>query len=125
MTTEDRNLALRAAILEWQKKYGIRDGDPMLATLELFHIYFEGLQGPDAATAQRPLLFEEFRGSLELVDERAKSFVKQSAELIGGDADLFSTPGAAPFVSRFRYHLARLIRRRCRCSRRQVHSLSA
>lgn len=81
MTTEDRNLALRAAILEWQKKYGIRDGDPMLATLELFHIYFEGLQ-PDAAAAQRPLLFEEFRGSLELVDERAKSFVKQSAELI-------------------------------------------
>jgi len=83
VNTEDRNLALRAAILEWQKKYGIRDGDPMLATLDLFHIYFEGLGAPDAATAQRPLLFEEFRGSLELVDERAKSFVKQSAELIG------------------------------------------
>jgi len=83
VNTEDRNLALRAAILEWQKKYGIRDGDPMLATLELFHIYFEGLQVRDAATAHRPLLFEEFRGSLELVDERAKSFVKQSAELIG------------------------------------------
>lgn len=83
MTTEARKLALRTAILEWQKKYGIRDGDPMLATLELFHIYFEGLQTPDEATAQRPLLFEEFRGSLELVDERARSFVKQSAELIG------------------------------------------
>ena len=39
MTTEDRNLALQNAVLEWQKKYGIRDGDPMLASLELFHIY--------------------------------------------------------------------------------------
>ncbi len=72
---------MRAAILEWQKKYGIRDGDPMLATLELFHIYFEGLQS-NSTPSQRPLLFEEFRGSLELMDERAKSFVKQSTELI-------------------------------------------
>jgi hypothetical protein len=36
---EQRNLALQNAVLEWQKKYGIRDGDPMLASLELFHIY--------------------------------------------------------------------------------------
>ena len=42
MNGEERNLTLQNAVLEWQKKYGIRDGDPMLASLELFHIYLRG-----------------------------------------------------------------------------------
>ena len=33
MNGEERNLTLQNAVLEWQKKYGIRDGDPMLASL--------------------------------------------------------------------------------------------
>ena len=80
MSPEERNLALQNAVLEWQKKYGIRDGDPMLASLELFHIYLR-TQEPSANGA-RPPTFEEFRESIELLDQRTKTFAKQAAELI-------------------------------------------
>ena len=80
MNTEERNLALQNAVLEWQKKYGIRDGDPMLASLELFHIYLRTFE--PSSTGPRSPTFEEFRESIELLDQRTKSFAKQAAELI-------------------------------------------
>ena len=80
MSPEERNLALQNAVLEWQKKYGIRDGDPMLASLELFHIYLR-TQEP-SANGSRPPTFEEFRESIELLDHRTKTFAKQATELI-------------------------------------------
>jgi hypothetical protein len=80
MNGEERNLALQNAVLEWQKKYGIRDGDPMLASLELFHIYLR-TQKP-SANGTCPPTFEEFRESIELLDQRTKTFAKQAAELI-------------------------------------------
>ena len=80
MTTEDRNLALQNAVLEWQKKYGIRDGDPMLASLELFHIYLR--TNEPTASGSRPPTFEEFRESIEFLDQRTRTFAKQAAELI-------------------------------------------
>jgi hypothetical protein len=79
MNTEERNLALQNAVLEWQKKYGIRDGDPMLASLELFHIYLRTFE--PSSTGPRSPTFEEFRESIELLDQRTKSFAKQAAEL--------------------------------------------
>ena len=79
MNTEERNLALQNAVLEWQKKYGIRDGDPMLASLELFHIYLRTFE--PSSTGQRSPTFEEFRESIELLDQRTKTFSKQAAEL--------------------------------------------
>ncbi|MEO8354155.1 MAG: hypothetical protein ABI680_20695 [Chthoniobacteraceae bacterium] len=80
MNPEERNLALQNAVLEWQKKYGIRDGDPMLASLELFHIYLRTFE-PSSSGSRSPT-FEEFRESIELLDQRTKSFAKQAAELI-------------------------------------------
>lgn len=80
MTAEERNLALQNAVLEWQKKYGIRDGDPMLASLELFHIYLRTFE--PSANASRSPTFEEFRESIELLDQRTKTFAKQATELI-------------------------------------------
>ena len=80
MNAEERNLALQNAVLEWQKKYGIRDGDPMLASLELFHIYLRTSE--PTATGSRPPTFEEFRESIELLDQRTKTFAKQASELI-------------------------------------------
>lgn len=79
MNTEERNLALQNAVLEWQKKYGIRDGDPMLASLELFHIYLRTFE--PSSTGPRSPTFEEFRESIELLDQRSKSFAKHAAEL--------------------------------------------
>ena len=80
MNAEERSLALQNAVLEWQKKYGIRDGDPMLASLELFHIYLR--TNEPTASGSRPPTFEEFRESIEFLDQRTRTFAKQAAELI-------------------------------------------
>ena len=80
MNEEERNLALQNAVLEWQKKYGVRDGDPLLASLELFHLYLRKF--PPSPTGSRSPTFEEFRESIEILDQRTKIFVKQAAELI-------------------------------------------
>ena len=82
MIGEDSELALKNAVLEWQKKYGIRDGDPLLASLELFHIYLRISQPSAGQQASRPPTFEDFRASVELLDQRSKGFAKQAAELI-------------------------------------------
>ena len=80
MNTEERNLTLQNAVLEWQKKYGIRDGDPMLASLELFHIYLRTHEQP--SNGSHSPTFGEFRESIEVLDQRTKTFAKQAAELI-------------------------------------------
>ena len=80
MSDQSLKLALRNNILQWQKKYGVVDGDPILACLELFEIYFTAIQ--PRGEGSRPATFEEFRSSLELLDQRGKAFTKQAAEVI-------------------------------------------
>lgn len=82
MISEDSELALKNAVLEWQKKYGIRDGDPLLASLELFHIYIHITHPPAGQQGSRPPTFDDFRASVELLDQRSKGFAKQAGELI-------------------------------------------
>jgi hypothetical protein len=77
---EERKLALQNAVLEWQKKYGVRDGDPLLASLELFHLYLQKF--PPSPSGSRSPTFEEFRESIEILDQRTKTFLKQASELI-------------------------------------------
>jgi len=92
-------LALRNCILQWQKKYGVVDGDPILACLELFEIYFTAIR--PKSSDSRPPTFEEFRSSLELLDQRSKGFTKQAAEVI---QEMRAVPD---FRRRFRaYHVA-------------------
>jgi hypothetical protein len=78
---EQREIALRTAVLEWQKKYGIQDGDPLLASLELFQICFGSFQSATQGDGSYFPSFEEFRDSIELLDARSKTFSKQAAEL--------------------------------------------
>lgn len=82
MIGEDSELALKNAVLEWQKKYGIRDGDPLLASLELFHIYLRITHPAAGQQGSRSPTFEDFRASVELLDQRSKGFAKQAGELI-------------------------------------------
>ncbi len=82
MIGEESELTLKNAVLEWQKKYGIRDGDPLLASLELFHIYFRITHPPAEHQGSRPPTFDDFRASVELLDQRSKGFVKQAGELM-------------------------------------------
>jgi hypothetical protein len=80
MKGDPREMMLRTAVLEWQKKYGVQDGDPLLASLELFQIYLANLQTGDASGSG--LSFQEFRESFELLDQRSKIFAKHAADLI-------------------------------------------
>src|SRR5688500_10465108 len=84
MKNEQREVALRTAVLEWQKKYGIQDGDPLLASLELFQIYLGTFQSGTPGNGSHFPSFEEFRDSIELLDARSKAFSKQVAELTDG-----------------------------------------
>ena len=63
MSDDDPKLALKNAILEWRKKYSVQDGDPMLAAVELWEIYFihAQLNGPK----EQPPSFEDFRSTME------------------------------------------------------------
>ena len=79
--SEDAPVAdLRAGIARWQQKYCIADEDPALACLELFDLYVTSLRQrtPDSP----PLRFEEFRSTMELLDQRSKGFAKHAFELI-------------------------------------------
>ena len=80
MNIEESKLALKAAILEWQKKQGVADNDPMLAQLQLWEVYFNNtrLQSSKESIPS----FGEFRSSLEQMERLSQGFSKQTAELI-------------------------------------------
>ena len=74
---------LAVAISDWQRKHRIADGDPMIAALELVRIYLRHAREVDDNPGAPPPSFEDFRGTIELLDRRSKSFVQQAADIIG------------------------------------------
>jgi len=80
MDNDDTTTAFTHAVLRWQKKYGIGDGDPMLASLELLDIYFNARR--PVAGDGRPPTFEEFRESLDTLQQRSREFTRHANELI-------------------------------------------
>jgi hypothetical protein len=77
------NDPLTEAIGEWQRKHHIADGDPMIAALDLVRIYLQHSRKVDDTSDASPPTFEDFRGTIELLDRRSKAFVQQAADLIG------------------------------------------
>ena len=75
----DSSDPLADAIADWQRKHRIADGDPMIAALELVRVYLHHARPID--DAQIPS-FEDFRGTVELLDRRSKSFINQAADLV-------------------------------------------
>ena len=74
---------LARAIGEWQRKHHIADGDPMIAVLELVRVYLKHSRETDNDPAASPPSFEDFRGTVELLDRRSKAFIHQAADLVG------------------------------------------
>jgi hypothetical protein len=70
---------LRAGIARWQQKHHIDDNDPAIACVELFDLYVTSLcqRTPDSP----PLRFEEFRSTMEFLDQRSKAFAKTASDL--------------------------------------------
>jgi hypothetical protein len=73
---------LARAISEWQRKHHIADGDPMIAVLELVRIYLKHSRETDNDPAACPPSFEDFRGTIELLDRRSKAFIHQATDLV-------------------------------------------
>ena len=73
---------LAHAIGEWQRKHHIADGDPMIAVLELVRVYLKHSRETDNDPAASPPSFEDFRGTVELLDRRSKAFIHQAADLV-------------------------------------------
>jgi len=74
---------LERAIGEWQRKHHIADGDPMIAALDLVRIYLQHSRKIDDASDIAPPSFEDFRGTIELLDRRSKAFIHQATDLVG------------------------------------------
>jgi hypothetical protein len=77
---DDPKVALKNAILEWRKKYGVQDGDPMLAAVELWEIYFSHAQVHPSK--DRFPSFEEFRSTMEQLERLGGDFKGRAAEII-------------------------------------------
>ena len=76
------NDPLAKSIADWQHKHRIADDDPVLAVLELvrLQIQYARVGRDDSDTA--PPGFEDFRGTIELLDRRSKAFIQQATDLI-------------------------------------------
>jgi len=77
VSTDDK---LAQAVSAWQRKYHIADDDPMMATLELVRIYLREARTIDNESA--PPSFDDFRGTIELLDRRSSPFIHQAADLV-------------------------------------------
>jgi hypothetical protein len=76
----DPKQALKNAILEWRKKYSVQDGDPMLAAVELWEIYFT--QAQISSPKERLPSFEDFRDTLEQLERLGGDFTGRAGEII-------------------------------------------
>ena len=76
----DADDPLATAIADWQRKHRIADGDPIIAALDLVRLYLQHARQPND-DAQIPS-FEDFRGTIELLDRRSKSFINQASDLV-------------------------------------------
>lgn len=74
--------SLEQAIREWQRKHHIADDDPVIAVLELVRLQLQHASPGRNGAQTAPPSFEEFRGTVELLDRRSKAFISQAADLI-------------------------------------------
>jgi len=75
VTEGPRKQELRNAVLDWQQRHNIADDDPLLATVELWEAFLESEKSPDASPP-------DIRRDIEQLDRIAKSFSKQTGEVI-------------------------------------------
>ena len=73
---------LERAVGDWQRKYHIADGDPMIAALELVRVYLQYARHTDDSKDAAIPSFEDFRGTIELLGRLSKSFVNQASDLV-------------------------------------------
>jgi hypothetical protein len=73
---------LANAILEWQRKHRIADDDPIIAVLDLVRLQLQHARINRDDSDAAPPGFEDFRGTIELLDRRSKAFIHQASYLV-------------------------------------------
>jgi hypothetical protein len=96
MSADDPKLLLKNAILEWRKTYGVQDGDPMLAAVELWEIYFSHVQVN--GLKERLPSFEEFRNTMEQCERLSGDLTGRAAAII---EELRAVPKIRSDLNRF------------------------
>jgi hypothetical protein len=76
------NDPLANAISEWQRKHRIADDDPIIAVLELVRLQLQHARVDRVDGDAAPPGFEDFRGTIELLDRRSKAFIHQASDLV-------------------------------------------
>lgn len=76
------NDLLAKSIAEWQHKHRIADDDPVLAVLELVRLQIQHTPANRDDADAAPPSFEDFRGTIELLDRRSKAFIHQACDLV-------------------------------------------
>jgi hypothetical protein len=76
------NDLLAKSIAEWQHKHRIADDDPVLAVLELVRLQIQHTPANRDDADAAPPSFEDFRGTIELLDRRSKAFIHQASDLV-------------------------------------------
>ena len=71
-----------SAEADWRRKHRIADVDPMIAALDLVRIYLRHSREIDDDPNASPPSFEDFRGTIQPLDRRSKSFVQQVADIV-------------------------------------------
>ena len=79
MNSED---PLATAIAEWQRKHRIAEDDPIIAVLDLVRLQLQNAPRNRDHTETAPPSFEDFRGTVELLDRRSKAFIHQATDLV-------------------------------------------
>jgi hypothetical protein len=78
MTAEE---SLSLATSEWQRKYGIADGDPMIGIIALIRILLEHARMTDIDPNTQPPTVQTLRGTIELLDRRSESLASVASNL--------------------------------------------
>ena len=79
MSNGEPKQALKNAVLEWRKKHGVQDSDPLLAVVELWEIYFSHAQL--SSPKERLPSFEEFRNTMEQCERLGGELTGRAAEI--------------------------------------------
>jgi hypothetical protein len=72
---------LATAIAVWQRKHRVADDDPIIAVLDLVRLQLQNAPRNRDNTETAPPSFEDFRGTVELLDRRSKAFIHQASDL--------------------------------------------
>jgi len=79
---DNREHALRIAVVDWQRRHGLSNHDPLLGVVELFEVLLGSLRREEGGRSEKVL--EELFESVDVLSQRVKALSKQIDESVNG-----------------------------------------